>query len=177
MKLFETQSLNLKIDNPGGNWLRDKIRYCREDGYNSFGAPDTLGSITGTWSRNVLIPVNLLATIKGCRGEQDRTRHEDLAWLKKEMETENRLPLYSENRQYCPMVVVWYDGSAWINEGNHRIKAAFALGWEYLPVTLRYFTGGEDKDAILSPSKVKAFDSTALSKGYVPDDSFKGILK
>lgn len=50
-----------------------------------------------------------------------------------------------------------YDGSAWASEGNHRIMAAAQLGWEFMPVEVRYFDGGELVDGLLNPSAVIAY--------------------
>jgi len=50
---------------------------------------------------------------------------------------------------------VAHDGSAWVNEGNHRIMAAAELGWETLPVEIRYFDGGERaKSGAMYPGKL-----------------------
>jgi hypothetical protein len=91
------------------------------------------------------------------------------------MEKTNRLPEI-DGKQYAPFITVDYEGEAWISEGNHRIKAAAALGWKYLPVEVRYFTGGEEQSGALEPSKVKKYDSQAVSEGFEFDDKFRGKL-
>ena len=54
-----------------------------------------------------------------------------------------------------PFINVAYNGEAWVNEGNHRIMAAAALGWDTLPVELRYFDGGERiEHGAMYPAKI-----------------------
>jgi hypothetical protein len=51
--------------------------------------------------------------------------------------------------------MVAYNGEAWVNEGNHRIMAAYRLNWQTLPIELRYFDGGERvKSGDMYPEKI-----------------------
>lgn len=175
MQLFEFTSLMFHSDNPGGDWLKYQQEDCIEAGKNQFGAPKRFGPITGYFSRKVLLPVDVLSRINGVRGEQSNTRHDDLNWLVDYMSKNNHLPLDGD-RQYFPLIVVDLTGTPWVNEGNHRIKAAKQLDWAYLPVEIRYFAGAEEVSGILTPAQVKAYDTRASSIGFSPDNTFKGNI-
>lgn len=176
MRLFEFADLKLIVDNPGGEWLAKKQEQCRNEPKNQYGAPSFFGAVTAVFNRSVLLPVSLVARVHGIMGEQSRTREDDLAWLKKEMGENNRLPLGNSGRQYSPFIMVDYTGMPWANEGNHRIKAAKALGWEYIPIELRYFSGGEEATGAFSPEKIRQFDTMAMSAGYKPGNDFQGKI-
>ena len=176
MRLFEFESLRLIVDNPGGEWLAGKQEQCRQELKNQYGAPGFFGAVTATFNRRVLMPVSLVSHVHGIMGEHGRTREDDLAWLKKEMGENNRLPFGYGGGQYAPFIQVDYKGMPWVNEGNHRIKAAKALGWEYIPIELRYFSGGEEADGSFHPEKVKKFDSMAMTAGYKPGNDFQGKI-
>lgn len=144
----------VKIDNPGGDWLQSKIEYAKEKGPNEFGVPH-MGKVTGYFPDNVRIPVSILKNIPGARGEQTNVRQDDLDSLMDYMKTNNRLPPSAHSdKEYAPFITVAYDGSPWVNEGNHRIMAAAALGWDSMPIELRYFDGGEAVDGPLHPDKL-----------------------
>lgn len=166
----------LETDNPGGAWLASKQQECRKAGSNQYGAPKYFGPVTGYYSTKVLLPISVISKIHGVMGEQNRTREDSLAWLVKEMGDNNRLPLFSGDKQYCPFITVDYKGIPWVNEGNHRIKAATQLEWKYLPIEVRYFSGGEQANGILSPEKVNTYDAQARAEGYVSDNNFQGKL-
>lgn len=165
----QASSLQLRTDNPGGRWLAGKLEDPSVKKFNSKGAPERFGEDTAYYSTDVLVPVSVLSKLKGAQGEHTFVREESLAWLKNFMEENNKLPPlpHSPERQYVPFIQVNYAGDAWINEGNHRIKVAKLLGWDYLPVRIQYHLGGEDiSDGVLAPTRVKAYHSKALSEGY-----------
>ncbi len=71
------------------------------------------------------------------------------------MEKTGKLPPDPHGNEYAPYVMVAYNGEAWVSEGNHRIMAAYRLGWKTLPVQLAYFDGGERvQDGIMYPGKI-----------------------
>jgi hypothetical protein len=89
------------------------------------------------------------------RGEQRNVREKDLEAIMKIMKDTGKLPLKRNGEEYAPFVMVAYNGEAWVNEGNHRIMAAAALGWDELPVELKYFDGGERVESgPLYPDKI-----------------------
>lgn len=153
MKLSEISQPKLRTDNPGGRWLQGKIDAAKEYGPNEYGRPH-LGTVTGSFKDPVRLPVSLLKDMPGSSGEQQNVRHDDLKWLVDHMKTTGKLPLMDNGEVYAPFVVVAYDGSPWVQEGNHRIMAAAALGWKTLPVELRYFNGSENVDGPLHPDKL-----------------------
>lgn len=161
----------LKIDNPGGRWLENNRRYIAEDGLNQFGSPAAFGPITGHFDRHVLLPVGVLRGVPGLRNEQDVVREADLRSLVAYCREAGRFPpaQAGDGRTYDPFVQVVHDGKAWTNEGNHRIMTADVLGWEYVPVDVRYFVGGETMDGPLTPAKVLEYDRAARAAGYTPE--------
>jgi hypothetical protein len=146
----------LRVDVPNEDWLNSKIAYARKKGRDRFGAP-YFGATTAYIpnSENVVVPVDLLKQLPGMRNEQQNVRQDDLAAIMRIMKDTGRLPLNNRGEEYVPFVVVAYNGEAWINEGNHRIMAAARLGWDSLPIELKYYDGGERiKNGPLYPGKL-----------------------
>jgi hypothetical protein len=147
---------SLVTDVPREEWLEDKIAYAKKRGRDSFGVP-YMGSTTAYVRQpsHVVLPVSLLARIPGARGEQKNVRQEDLAAIMKIMKDTGKLPLTSRGEEYKPFVCVAWNGEPWVMEGNHRIMAADRLGWDTLPVELKYFDGGERiRSGLLYPGKI-----------------------
>ena len=142
-------------DIPTEKWLAEKIEDRKAEGLNEFGVPTT-GVVTGHYKDYVTLPVSELKKLKGVRGEQQNVRKESLDWLTNHMRKTGKLPI-SNNKEYPPFVTIGYDGVPYVSEGNHRIMAADKLGWETMPVELRYFEGGERKaEGVFDPSKFGA---------------------
>jgi hypothetical protein len=145
---------NFYVDVPNEEWLQDKIDYAKSKPRNSYGVP-YLGSTTAYVKNNVRVPIEILKQLPGMRGEQKNVRKDDLFAIMKIMKDTDKLPLTDSGEEYAPFVNVAYNGEAWVNEGNHRIMAAAALGWKDLPVQISYFDGGERiKYGALYPSKI-----------------------
>jgi len=167
--------LELYIDNPakGGDdrgieWLENKRKRSLENGFNDSDSLNVMGPVTGTYNREAFIPIDILANIKGYHGEQGRVREPDLKWLVSHMKKTGKLPpseAYNHG-EYPPLIAVDQRGEVRVLEGNHRIMAAKKVGFEVLPVTIRFFNGGEQEQSILSPDKVEQYDTKALSQGY-----------
>jgi hypothetical protein len=126
---------------------------------------------TTAWVDEVRIPLSILKTLPGKRGEQQNVRHHDLDAIVKIMQDTGKLPLaYGE--EYKPFINVAYNGEAWVNEGNHRIMAAAKLGWKDLPVQVSYYDGGERiETGPMYPGKIglseSMIDEAGLTyKGY-----------
>jgi hypothetical protein len=146
MKISEiiTES-TLRTDVPNADWLQDKQEYAQKRGPDRWGVP-YMGSTTAWFTGTVQVPVEVLKRLPGMRSEQSNVRRDDLEWLINYMKEKGHLPLVGEpgnEHEYAPFVMVAHDGSAWVNEGNHRIMAAAALGWKTLPVEVKYFDGSE----------------------------------
>jgi hypothetical protein len=147
----------LSVDVPNENWLQDKIEYAKSKGRNSFGVPymgSTTAYVKGTPPQ---VRVVKLSYIPGMRNEQQNVRKDDLNWLMDYMGRTGKLPpkRTDPNDEYLPYIMVAYNGEAWVNEGNHRIMAAYRLGWQTMPIELAYFDGGERvKDGDMYPAKI-----------------------
>lgn len=147
----------LKTDVPNQEWLDHQREYAQRKGRGKHGAP-YMGSVTGYVRGRVEVPVEILAKLPGMSGEQQNVRKDSLRWLMQYMKTKGHLPTYGDpgsEREYEPFINVAYNGEAWVNEGNHRIMAAAALGWKTLPIEIRYFDGGERvKSGPMYPGKI-----------------------
>ena len=144
----------LSIDVPNEEWLQDKIDYAKSKGRDEWGAP-FFGSTTAYVRPNPQVSVVRLELLKGMRNEQNNVRKTDLEWLMATMEKTGKLPPDPHGNEYAPFVMVAYNGEAWVNEGNHRIMAAYRLGWKKMPIEIKYFDGGERVESgIMYPGKI-----------------------
>jgi len=179
---IEFRALNeslLYIDVPNEEWLQDKIDYVKRKGRNSFGVP-YLGSTTARpTDKNFRLPVSLLKRLPGMRAEQQNVRSEDLKAIMKIMKDTGKLPLMRNGvDEYRPFINVAWNGEAWVNEGNHRIMAAAALGWDSLPVELSYFDGGERVESgPLYPPKIGLGDPVNENFADGKKPGRKGLAK
>ena len=147
----------LKEDIPNERWLNEQVEDAIARGRDRYGAPAFRKSTGSYGEQNVRVPVSVLAKLPGMRGEQQNVRARDLESLKQVMQETGKLPLLDNGKEYAPFVMVAYNGEAWVNEGNHRIMAANALGWKDLPVEVRYFDGGQRVDGPLSPDNIRKY--------------------
>jgi len=147
----------LSVDVPNEDWLQDKIDYAKSKGRNSFGVP-YMGSTTAhVRGKPPRVRVMRLASLPGMRNEQMNVRRDDLKWLMDYMDTYKKLPPMgsSPDAEYLPYIAVAYNGEAWVNEGNHRIMAAYRLNWPDMPIEIRYFDGGERiESGAMAPGKI-----------------------
>jgi hypothetical protein len=145
----------LSIDVPNEDWLQDKINYAKSKGRDSYGVPymgSTTAHVIGSLPR---VRVMRLASLPGARHEQTNVRKDDLKSLIDYMEKTGKLPPGRFGDEYPPYIMVAYNGEAWVNEGNHRIMAAYRLNWPDMPIEIRYFDGGERiKDGPMYPRKI-----------------------
>ena len=147
----------LSVDVPNEEWLQDKIDYAKKKGRNEYGVPymgSTTASVRGTPPK---VRVVRLHSLRGMRREQTNVRYNDLKWLMDYMDKNKKLPPMgsSPDSEYLPYIMVAYNGEAWVNEGNHRIMAAYRLGWDTMPIEIRYFDGGERvEDGPMYPGKI-----------------------
>lgn len=139
-----SNSVEIKTDVPSEYWLKEQIDYAKSRPRTKYGVP-YMGKITASFNGKPTVPVEMLASVNGERGEQDNVRWEDLDWLKQEL-----LANGLENVG-APYIEIGYDGVPWVSEGNHRIMAAQQLGWKEMPVEVRYFDGGERKAGKFAP--------------------------
>jgi hypothetical protein len=170
-EITKDPKLSFKTDVPNANWLKEKREISNEYGKKPSGAPRAYGSITGYFSRNLLVPIEELSKVKGENLEQQNVRQADLDAIKKIMSKTGRLPQESGG-DYVPLITVAQDGTPYISEGNHRIMAAKELGFKYLPVEIRYFNGAEQESKFLNPKAVTKFDDQAHEDGYTLDNYY-----
>lgn len=165
----------LITDVPNEDWLNSKIEYAKEKGRDSFSVP-YMGTTTGYLKDTVRLPVSLLKTFPGMRGEQKNVRPDDLRAIKKIMKDTGKLPVTKSGEEYAPFILVAYNGEAWVSEGNHRIMAAAELGWDTLPVELKYFDGGERvKSGPLYPEKI-GLNKPTIDEGINDPAIFKTVF-
>lgn len=167
----------LRVDVPNEEWLQDAIDYAKSKSPDRNGLP-YMGKTTAS-VRNVDVPLSILRRIPGMRQEQSKVRHHDLAAIRKIMHTTGKLPLHGHTGQeYKPFINVAYDGSAWVNEGNHRIMAAAELGWESLPVEISYFDGGERiKSGPMYPGKIGLAEAMDQGTRWTGDEPYRDLVE
>lgn len=171
---FIAETLTSKVSNPGGVWLAAKQEDCRDSGVTAFGAPKYFGPVTAHFSDYVLIKTADVSAVSGLRGEQSSVNEETLHYLIDYMKKSNKFPLANDGHQYFPFMMVDYTGRPWVSEGNHRIMAAHALNWEYIPVEVKFFSGGEEHAGRFSIDSLLAGHARALSAGFSDGDLYRG---
>lgn len=140
-------ALKFRVDNPGGEWLANKLRHVQESGTTQYGAPRTFGSTTGYFRDDaggpsyLELPVDMLSRVPGQAGEQANVRPTSMQWLRDKL---GSTPEYPVDEIGAPYIQIAPDGRPWVNEGNHRIMVSKELGRETMPAEVRYFTGGEE---------------------------------
>jgi hypothetical protein len=179
-KECDDEKLRILFDRGNPRWLEEQRSTCKEAGmrltHNGTYVPARFGPTTAYISREnraALFPVEFI-NAKGLSGEEQRFRTSDLKWLMNYMGTHHRLPPINDSKpdhQYFPFIQVWIDGSWWINEGNHRIESARRLGWKYMPLVIRWHSGGEDHHSAWghTPGVVERWDRQAHLAGYCID--------
>jgi len=149
-QLWELKSQDLKdrlgardahIDNPGGDWLQHE----QSRGPRSH-------AVTARFY-GVIVPVSELMKLEGMSGEHllldfENPRVKELAESIKK-----------EGLKQLPFVNVEFNGTAKINEGNHRIRAAYLAGLKMIPIEIAYFAGGERAEGPMSLKRLMEFRS------------------
>ena len=168
----------LSVDVPNEEWLQDKIDYAKKKGRNEYGVPymgSTTASVRGTPPK---VRVVRLHSLRGMRREQTNVRYNDLKWLMDYMDKNKKLPPMgsSPDSEYLPYIMVAYNGEAWVNEGNHRIMAAYRLGWDTMPIEIRYFDGGERvEDGPMYPGKIGLGNTPKVKEQGVAEGSLEEL--
>jgi hypothetical protein len=143
----------LKTDNPGGEWLQNKIenaaQWRMQSPKNTYNGTVGAGGGTTGWFKNELhLPVEMLKDLPGSTGEE-AYRHSSpkLESLEKSIAEHGYHP--------DPILVhVREDGQPFIVEGNHRVAEAVKSGRRTIPTEIKYLRGAESVDGPLHPSKV-----------------------
>ena len=165
--------MNLQFieDIPNEHWLNSKIEDAKSIPRNSFGVP-RMYSITGYFTENIILPIDILKDIPGQRGEQSNIRLSSLNYIRDTIRNTGKLPLGINGQEYLPYIEIGYDGKPWVNEGNHRIMAAKLEGLRHLAIELRYFDGGQRLADQLNPKylidmTIRYLSDTAKVKKHI----------
>ncbi|RKY56520.1 MAG: hypothetical protein DRP93_01205, partial [Candidatus Neomarinimicrobiota bacterium] len=151
----DSTDADVYYDNPGGEWLRDEQKKASKRPLS--------GSVTAKITK-INIPTSSLDGLPGLTGEEDRIKADS---QKVEQLAKN---MKKNGYQGDPVFInVESNGDAFINEGNHRARAALKSGLKDIPVTISYFAGGESAGGKLSPQKV-ASQLTDFSAQQLPGE-------
>lgn len=148
MRIFNLYEVEVKIDNPGGEWLKDKQErteeYIKQYGEDRGG---TIGTTTAYLTDDVLFPTDILKKFPGARGERrkpgDMQYDELLAKVKEE----------GWRQEYPILVMITQRGNPFIVEGNTRVAVAANLGIEYVKTEFKWLNGGED-NTMYTPKRI-----------------------
>ena len=146
-KIIKEAGGRVILDNPGGSWLEEQRKKAKaKDERTGF----RHGSVTAKINR-IELPIDSVVFLRGMEGEDVRLDHlQDFQDTRTIMKIRRSI---SENG-YLPdkaiFINVGYDGTALINEGNHRVRAAKLAGLKTIPVEIAYFAGGESVNGPLS---------------------------
>lgn len=139
--------VEIKYDNPGGNWLINQRAEAARRYENS--GSKIGGAVTG-YTGVFDFPAKALESIPGSVGEKrvaNETRYEAL--LKK-------IKAEGFKRESPILVGVNFKGEPYIIEGNTRAAVARAMGVESIPAEVKYYAGGEQAKGPLSPDVLAA---------------------
>ncbi|NCA17839.1 MAG: hypothetical protein EBS90_12490, partial [Betaproteobacteria bacterium] len=152
----QEQTATFKEDVPNARWVAEKVAEAEDAGLNRWGIPRYMGPVTGRFSRPLLVPTELLAPLRGERGEQDRPRAESLEYIAKHWDRLQNEAVYIEVDPF---------GQPWVSEGNHRIMVAARMGVPYVLAEVRYFSGSQKKaPAKWKPKKLLEADVRAAQQ-------------
>lgn len=161
---FKKLGYTVYIDNPGGDWLISKqknagieknihgdiISPAKEGLYKNKLAGSQTMVIKGTEDKTLELPVNMLKDLKGVNGEE-AFRHSSVKY------TAIRESVKKIGKINNPIqIFVNHEGTAFINEGNHRLAVAIDEGLQYIPVEIVYKNGGEEAIGNFMPQKILA---------------------
>jgi hypothetical protein len=132
-----------KQDNPGGSWLRGQMWRAARQFRAAQGRG--LGLVAGATTATVetRLPAKLLTRLPGIMGEHLKIHPGDAKVASMAEVIRKRGAIKFKGRVYKPFINVNYRGQAFINEGNHRVRAYAAAGKKSVPVQISYFAGGE----------------------------------
>jgi len=148
-----TKELKFKEDLGTEDWLAQRIAEARAGGVNQWGVPKRMGSVTGRFTRELLLPTGLLVTLRGQRGEQSNPRPESLKYLSANWRSAKKKPVFIEVDPF---------GQPWVTEGNHRIMVAAAKEEPSVLADVQYLSGGQLRTSpAWQPEQLLAYDSEA----------------
>jgi len=150
-KQFITETTDFKIDNPGGQWLKNKQKNADEDYKRTKGLN---GSTTGFF-RKVELPVDHIRDFKGANDEH-YTRESLKSIKSQQLERDVGSTDKFNSKEHPILIGVNHRGEPHVMEGNHRLGYAVRNKISHIHAEVKYYNGGEEVDGPLHPDKVKS---------------------
>lgn len=161
----------VRVDNPEGEWLENKIRYAEEDAAaasaNTATANFLSGSVTAYTRQPVMLPVPELDQLKGAMGEETHrvAGQPKFDALAEQVEAEGF-------KMDAPILIgINHKGDPYIIEGNHRVAVAAATGVPAIPAEVKWFNGAEQTAQFWTPDMVTKWAQPVPTMGQAPIDT------
>lgn len=144
-KEFMLESVQFKIDNPGGEWLDKHQNRAESDmqssSKNSLGKTGLVGKTTGYFTSTLKLPTKHLKTIPGAMGEHE---YRDKFDSHKHRELNKSVAEHGFDTKEHPILIgINHKGKPHVLEGNHRLAHAVKHGHEHTHAEVKYYNGGE----------------------------------
>lgn len=154
---YGTELPNVKVSNPGGDWLATKQRYADEDAAkrarSGYAEGTATGPVTGWLDKPVLMDPAKVSQLPGAMNEKPKPGNPKYDALFKSMSRKG----YDPEEGGPILVGVSHQGNAHIIEGNNRAAVARDLGLPEIPVEVRWFAGGEQASGAMQPDKLSDY--------------------
>lgn len=151
-KEFISEEVKLRVDNPGGDWLKRHKENADENYHKRKGIG---GGLTGTFNKNLNLPVSKLKDVPGYYDEH-KFRNDPKAVKSEMLEKEVGHPSNFDSKKHPIFICVSHRGEPQVLEGNHRLGYAHRHGISHIHAEVRYFNGGEKAEGDFHPDKLKA---------------------
>lgn len=153
--IIEDSELKLKLDNPGGDWLRRQQKNAEEKMANGPGESASsrgiTGSTTGYFNKYPKLPTHVLKHVVGAMGEENFRDHSSKL---ERLEKTIGHPSKFNSKEHPILIGVNHKGHPHIIEGNHRVAYANKHGISHVHSEVKYFNGGEAVKGNFHPDKV-----------------------
>ena len=142
---------DIKIDNPGGQWLKNK----QEDADKGYSKRKGIeGSVTGYYKTNHKLPVDKIKNIPGARGEEEY-RNDETNPKSQDLSKEIGHPSNFNTQKNPILIGVNHRGEPHVVEGNHRLAYAVKNKIPHIHAEVKYYNGGESVNGGFHPDDVK----------------------
>lgn len=140
-----------RVDNPGGDWLKNKQTYADEDIKKSRKGTYQSKGLNGSSTAFVHVKVHpdLFKHIPGAMDEKPGPGNPKYDELHKSVSDNG----YDHERNAI-LVHINHHGHPYVVEGNNRAKVARDTGQKYIHAEVHWRNGGENTDGPLTPKKV-----------------------
>lgn len=152
---------DVKVDNPLGDWLESERRRAMK-GYDPLKKGSAARGFTGSLTARISgihLSVPKLRDVPGLSDEH---------LFRDDLQGSTKLPPILESIDRGEAInspaELWVNhlGKTYISEGNHRVAAANMKGLGTVPVTIKYFNGGELAEGLFSPKALFSLYSIGL---------------